>query len=459
MSIDPNISHAQLVTLYEVSKKINSQLDVKKLLGEIMDLAIEHLKAEKGLILLFDEESNELKVEVARHFEKTNIDDVVALSRSIIKRVEAEGKPVLLKSVPETERQHVSTSLVRHKIKSVICVPLKCKDKMIGTIYLDTTKKEHFFKEEDLGFLEGFANLAAVAIENARSYQEVERLNTNLEHKVEERTNELAQKNSDLQQAYQELKETQLQLIRSEKMASLGQLVAGIAHEINTPIGSISSNTGSFLKGFEKIRHQLDEEGDFDKDALKTFELLESLAKVNQTACQRISSIVKSLRNFARLDEEEFKTVDVHEGIDSTLSLIDHLCRHRVEVVKDYGDLPKVRCYANQINQVFMNILVNACQAIKEKGTITIQTRCENEMIHISISDTGVGIPKDNLDKIFDPGFTTKGVGVGTGLGLSISYKIIEEHGGTIEVESEEGKGSTFVIHLPVNFEVSASSP
>ncbi|NIR50336.1 GAF domain-containing protein, partial [candidate division KSB1 bacterium] len=404
---------------------------------------IELLHAEKGLILFRDENSGELAVEVARQMDKRSIENVVALSSSVIKKVESEEQPVLLQKVPDMEEHNTSTSLARYKIKSVICVPLRSKEKLIGTIYLDTTDSKHFFKQEDLAFLEGFANLAGIAIENAKSYQEIQNLNENLEQKVEERT--------------RKLQEAQAQLFQSEKMASLGMLVAGVAHEINTPIGSISSNTDMFQRGFKKLKQQFKKTSKAPLGEMgKKLDVLENLSNVNKNACDRITQIVKNLRNFARLDEGELKTVDLHEGIDSTLALIDHLSRDRIQIIKEYGDIPKVNCYANQLNQVFMNMLVNACQAIEDKGEIRIKTYSKDDTIYIEFRDTGVGIPSENLRKIFDPGFTTKGVGVGTGLGLSISYKILQEHGGTIDVESEPGKGSVFTLKLPVNHKMAS---
>lgn len=445
-----NITFDQLITLYEVSRKINSQLNFQKLLDEIMDLAINILQAEKGLLLLKEEDSDELTVQVARLMDQRKMDEIVAVSRSIIKKVEGEMKPILLQRVPDTTGVSENTSLIRYKIKSVICVPLSSKDKLIGTIYLDTTQAEHFFKPEDLSFLEGFANLAAIAIENAKSYQEIEKLNTNLESQVEKRTEQLKDKNEELITAYDELKDAQMQLLRSEKMASLGMLVAGIAHEINTPLAAINSNTDMFIRSFEKLRIKLGSPDGDPRDALTTICVMENLANVNLTACQRLDGIVKTLKNFARLDEEDFKLVDIQEGLDSTLELTAHLNRNRIKVIKEYGDIPKIRCYANQLNQVFMNLIVNACQAIDRNGTLTIRTRASVSQVHVEISDTGSGIDPKHLSKIFDPGFTTKGVGVGTGLGLSISYKIMQEHAGSIDVESKKGKGTTFTVNIPI---------
>lgn len=178
--------------------------------------------------------------------------------------------------------------------------------------------------------------------------------------------------------------------------------------------------------------------------------MLQSTNKSTQEAVSRIVKIVKSLKSFARLDQAELEFVDLHEGIDSTLTLLQHLLKDRIELIKNYGQLPELRCYVSQINQVFMNLLTNAAQAIPGRGTITITTRHEGNFAVIEIADTGSGIAPEHLTHIFDPGFTTKGVGVGTGLGLAISYRIIENHRGSIAVESEPGKGTTFTVRLPL---------
>lgn len=245
------------------------------------------------------------------------------------------------------------------------------------------------------------------------------------------------------------------QSIQSEKMASLGLLVAGVAHEINTPMGAIHSNNDITARAVSRIRKLLGPDPDTELDRL--LGILEQICRNNGIATERIMNIVRNLRNFARLDEAERKKVDIHEGIDSTLMLLRHQLRNRIRIVKEFGDVPEIECFPNELNQVFMNILVNAAQAIKGRGTIIVKTsRCEDS-IKIVISDTGVGIPAEQLPRIFDPGFTTKGVGVGTGLGLSICYKIIQDHHGRIEVESSTA-GTTFTITLPLQTEREAGT-
>ena len=252
-----------------------------------------------------------------------------------------------------------------------------------------------------------------------------------------------------------DLRNSQAQLVQQEKMAALGKLVAGVAHEMNTPIGTITSNADTLSRALAKLEgimqsEQVPESVRGLRGLKQAQAVLEDIARINQLACTRIVGIVSSLRNFARLDEAEFKTADLHEGLESTLTLVHHELKNRIEVVKEYGDIPPISCHPNQINQVFMNLLVNASQAIKEEGTITIRTFREGDIVNVQFSDTGTGIPPEDLSRIVDPGFTTKGVGVGTGLGLSICFKIAQDHGGRIDVASEVGKGSTFTVRLPI---------
>lgn len=261
----------------------------------------------------------------------------------------------------------------------------------------------------------------------------------------------------ELRETHEALETTQEKLVQSEKMASLGNLVAGIAHEINTPVGAINSMHDTLMRAMDRLRTVLDTEfGDSlqqDRNVKTALQVIRDANRVIATGAERVTEIVRSLRSFARLDDAERKEADLHEGIENTLTLIHHDLKNRIELVKDYGQLPLLLCFPSRLNQVFLNLLVNAAQAIEGKGTITIITQTVGEHIEISISDTGKGIPSENLARIFDPGFTTKGVGVGTGLGLSICYQIIEDHGGEIQVQSKEGEGTTFKIILPITTE------
>jgi two-component system NtrC family sensor kinase len=186
-------------------------------------------------------------------------------------------------------------------------------------------------------------------------------------------------------------------------------------------------------------------------EVIKIMGVLEEISRNNRIACERILTIIRNLRNYARFEESNRRTVNIHEELDNSLMLVQHQLKGKVEVVKEYGNLPQIQCYPNQLNQVFINIFVNAAQAMPDRGTLTIHTSQVNESIKIAVRDTGMGIPAKNFEKIFEPGFTTKEPGVGTGLGLAISYKIIQDHHGKIDVESKEGKGTCFTITLPMS--------
>lgn len=281
--------------------------------------------------------------------------------------------------------------------------------------------------------------------------KELEKTNQELNAKQEELiilNQNLSTFAQNLEKAYNELKQAQIKLVQQEKMASLGQLVAGVAHEINTPVGTINCNIDISQRLVRDIEFQLENLNiEKVKDNLSK---LSDINKINIIAIDRIVNIVKSLRSFARLDDTEFGEADIHVSIENSIVLLNNRIKDRIEVIREYGELPKVKCYVNEINQVFLNLLVNAVDAIPDKGVIWIKTYAEAGKVFIKIRDSGTGIKPEHLGKIFDPGFTTKGVGVGTGLGLSIVYNIIEKHKGEITVESEYGKGTEFTVELPV---------
>jgi signal transduction histidine kinase len=257
-----------------------------------------------------------------------------------------------------------------------------------------------------------------------------------------------------LRAANTELKNAQAQLVQSEKMASLGLLVAGIAHEINTPVGAIHSMHDTMVRAVEKLKSTLTMCGLASTEAERVgpiFKAIDDANRVIDSGTERVTTIVRRLRSFARLDEAELKAVDIHEGIEDTLMLIHHEIKKRITVLRDFGEVPPLTCYPGRLNQVHLNLLNNARQAIDGKGQITIKTSVRDSRVCIQYTDTGSGISAKNLDRIFDPGFTTKGVRVGAGLGLSICYQIIEDHRGKIEVESKVGEGTTFTILLPLD--------
>jgi two-component system, NtrC family, sensor kinase len=288
---------------------------------------------------------------------------------------------------------------------------------------------------------------------------------------AERRRTELALQNEQEEQhkLIRKLEDAHSQLLQSEKMASIGQLAAGVAHEINNPIGFVYSNLGTLEKYLQdtfrmielyeqaekaiadpKILDQLQAaKKKIDLSFLKTD--LRALMDESKDGITRVKKIVQNLKDFSHADaSDEWVESDLHTGLESTLSIVNNEIKYKANVVKAYGDIPAVECLPSQLNQVFMNLLVNAAHAIDERGTITIRTGCEGDEVWVDIADTGHGIPPENLKKIFDPFFTTKPVGKGTGLGLSLAYGIVQKHHGRMEVQSEVGKGSTFRVSLPV---------
>lgn len=327
----------------------------------------------------------------------------------------------------------------------------------------------NFFKKEN-----ELAQQRALLI-SKENEQLILQQNIELEKKVNERTEALQETNANLNSALSNLKNAQSQLVDAEKMAALGQLTAGIAHEINNPINFVTSNIKPLqldiadlkevIERYEKIDYSVDvteqikEIDTFKKQIDLEFinNEIESLLTGITDGAKRTAEIIRSLRNFSRLDEDDLKPIDVNEGLQSTLVLVKNTMPDNLKVIRDFKNLPKVECLPGKINQVFMNLIANAIQAIKSNGKdraeelLTISTWYEEDNVKISIQDSGTGMTEEVKHKMFEPFFTTKDIGEGTGLGLSIVFSIIEKHKGHIDVLSEVGQGTEFIITLPVN--------
>jgi len=289
---------------------------------------------------------------------------------------------------------------------------------------------------------------------------------------VEGRIDELLRSNQALQALNEQLSQAQAQLVQSEKMASIGQLAAGVAHEINNPIGYIHSNLGTLeryiadlfrmLSAYEAAEAALQGRPEAARLSALRDELdlaylkedMPSLMAETREGAERVRKIVRDLKDFSHVDtRRECAWVDLHRGIESTLNIVNNEVKYRADVVRDFGELPEVHCVPSELNQVFMNLLVNAAQAMdpNRRGTITIRTRAGDRQVTVEIADDGCGIPPDRVGRIFDPFFTTKPVGEGTGLGLSLSYGIVRKHGGRIEARSTLGHGTVFSLTLPID--------
>jgi PAS domain S-box-containing protein len=306
--------------------------------------------------------------------------------------------------------------------------------------------------------------------ERMRNEEELNEYRERLEHLVAQRTDELQSMNSELRETNRKLEEAHNQLLQSEKMASIGQLAAGVAHEINNPISFVNSNLSSLESYLQGILEMLAEyekhEPVLAENFPKQFQAIQamkekveldylkddivSLLNESKDGLLRVKKIVQDLKDFSHVGTAEWQMADLQTGLESTLNIVNNEIKYKAKVIKQYGQIPPIECLPLELNQVFMNMLVNAAHAIADHGEITVRTSQHGDQVLVEIGDNGGGIAPENLKRIFDPFFTTKPVGKGTGLGLSLSYSIVQKHQGKIEVESALGKGTCFKIWLPV---------
>ena len=370
----------------------------------------------------------------------------IPVSQSIIQRVVSVGESILFENA--LEKLQDAKSIAESHVLSGICCPLWHRGKVAGVLQITSKEATGLFDQRDLEILTLACNQLAMKLQAGELVDSL----------------------------VQSLEDTRVQLVHSEKMASLGTLVAGVAHELNNPISFIYDNLGFLEQYVKALLSAIDQyegvplaEGARDqidriKEELNLEFIRTDLGKLQENfreGAERTKRIVTDLRTFSRLDEAERKTVDLHEGLESTLALLTNKLKNVVKVHRQYGNLPRVECYPGQLNQVFVNLLTNAADAIAGEGDMWITTNYDEaeDCVRIKVEDNGKGIPEEDIPKLFDPFFTTKDVGRGTGLGLSVSYGIVERHGGRIEVESEVGKGSAFTVVLPVRLQKDGEAP
>ncbi|WP_420265520.1 ATP-binding protein [Candidatus Magnetominusculus dajiuhuensis] len=439
--------HYFLYTLHSILQISMEDISFEEQLDRVLSLilSLPGLSTQSGCLFIYDESAGALAMKVSRGLsdDQIRICTSVPWGRCLCGMALATGEVVFTDSLDSRHTSRYS-KMIPH---GDYCVPIKLRDKPLGVINIHV--REGFCRDKGTeNYLISVANALSGMIDRNMSRKRLEEL--------------VAQ----LQSANDDLKQSQEQLVHSEKMRSLGQLVAGVAHEINNPLGFLITNmnklmefVNSFVKLIETfsafeipvgIRVELDaiKKGcNYDYIRGRTPQMIGR----SKIGLDRIKKIVLDLKTYSRMDRAEVLDTDINESIAVTINLLTHEFGDRISVVTDYGTIPLIRCYSSQLNQVFMNILINSCQAIEAKGEIRIMTHEENGIILIEISDNGNGIPPGIRDRIFDPFFTTRPVGSGTGLGLSTSLGIVKKHNGGIEVESTEGTGSTFTIKLPIN--------
>jgi len=340
--------------------------------------------------------------------------------------------------------QHEAVRGALAELEAEVAAPMLLGSQVVGVLTAGPKRSGLFYTAGDAELLRALGHQAAIALQNAASYEALVELNARLEERVRQRTAQLEGANRELAEAYGELKNAEVQLVQSEKMASLGRLVAGVAHEINNPVSFIATSVAPLRRRLGTAAAGAPPEG------ATLLREAEEIVDVMARGAERTAAIVKDLRSFSRLGEATRKRVDLHEGLEVSLRLLEPRWRDRITVHRDYGTLPPVECDPGQMNQVFMNVLANACDAIAGAGNVWVTTRADGACVTVTIRDDGIGMAPEVVQHIFDPFFTTKDVGGGTGLGLSISHGVVAAHGGRIEVESAPGAGATFRIVLPV---------
>ena len=507
-----------LATVMKASQAISGEILLGKLLEKLMQILLENAGAQGGHLILSSE--GNLSVEASKEIDKEDISVLQSLPIesclpvSVINYVARTKESLVLNDASREGNFTKDAYLKQHQTKSILCAPLINQGQLVSIVYLENNLSKGAFTQERLEVVKLLSSQAAISIENARLY-------TSLEIKVAQRTQELSE-------TLENLKATQDELVQSEKMAALGQLVAGVAHEINTPLGAIGSsinNIASFLKEtlqesylffqelsperqrdfFALVETSLQRETSFstrekrqfrknlkseleaeeienadsiaqllvnmgiyenitpflallkDKEGLKILNQANQLSNVQTstrtitTATDRAGKVVFALKSYARYDTSGEKVnANIINGIETVLTLYQNQLKQGVEVVRNYVDLAPISCYPDELNQVWTNLVHNALQAMKNKGTLTIDVGQEGAYLQVKMTDTGTGIPEEIMSKIFDPFFTTKPAGEGSGLGLDIVKKIVAKHDGKIEVASQPGQ-TTFTVLLPIN--------
>ncbi len=452
-----------LATLMKASRTLSENIELEGAIANLMQVAMENAGAETAALMLFEEEVLMLSAlvhgEEAPQIDPIPVESSNGVPKSIVNQVKRTQKPIALDNASNETAYAGDAYIQQYQPKSILCLPLIASGKLIGILYLENNQVAGGFTSDRVEILTLLCSQAAISLENARLYRKSQNYSQKLEH-------------------------TQLQLVQSEKMATVGELTAGVAHEINNPVGFISGNldyASEYIENLDELLQLYQQGFAYDSETIQEkiedieldylLEDFRGLIFSMKEGTNRIVEISKSMRTFSRADTTAKVAFNIHEGINSTLLILKHRLkgnesRPEIEIVKNYGDLQEVNCYPGQLNQVFMNLIANAIDAFDESNVgrtfaeikeapnriaITTDVDSEKEVAIVKIKDNGIGMSEEVKAKIFEHLFTTKGVGKGTGLGLSISRQIVEEkHGGKITLTSEVGKGTEFAITLPL---------
>ncbi len=460
---DARLQQGQLAWVAELMRL--SALLIQNNLEQVRHNILEHtvggFRASSGTLALTNDDGESLAIAAGIRLPAHVLGQVVPYGKGVMGTVARQGEPLLLNGDISKDPRFAGLAKPRESARpsSALCWPLRISGQVIGVISLNRGDAEAPFTEKDIEEGEPIVSLLALVVDNVR-------LHAKREHQIQE----LSRLNADLNVLNGRLEEAHSQLLQSEKMASIGQLAAGVAHEINNPIGYINCNLITLqtyifnllrvLDCYAKSEPLLPQESD-EYDAVRRVKQevnidflrqdIGDLLRESQEGVVRVRKIVQDLKEFSHADSAEWAWADLHAGLDSTLNIVHNEIKYKADVVKEYGGLPRVECIPSQINQIFMNLLVNAAQAIEGRGVITLRSGAAGDEVWIEVEDTGKGVAPEHLSRIFEPFFTTKPVGEGTGLGLSLSWAIVQRHGGRLEVRSTVGVGTTFRLTLPIH--------
>jgi predicted ATPase/signal transduction histidine kinase len=463
-----------LSTILKASQAISQEIRLDRLLESLLKVILESAGADQGAILLPEEDH--WNIAVQGNSDRTDItlqpltEEMLPLS--IVQYTARTQRKLVIHDATKEPICAVDPYVLAYQPRSVLCFPISHKSNLSGIIYLENRQTTEAFSRDRLKVLTLLSTQIAISLENATLYQTLQAS----EARERDRAHQL-------ENSLQKLQNTQAQLIQTEKISSLGQLVAGVAHEVNNPVGFIAGNLNHTKQAVEDLigliqayREAFPQPGQKIEDEIDAIDIdfliadLPHMISSMELGTDRIKEIMQSLRNYSRVDGSEKQLADLHKGIDSTLMILSHRLKATpehpaIQVIKEYGDLPEVPCFAGQLNQVFMNLVANAIDALEETNRgksyseletkpncITIRTSIENNDAVIRIKDNGVGMPPEVQQRIFEAFFTTKPEGKGTGLGLPICYQIVrEKHGGQLSLLSAIGEGTEFIIQIPIN--------
>ncbi len=456
--------HDGLFALHEISQAVTSTLRLDDVLTVLLKMVVDQLGFDRSMVMLTDEKSGilhqgriygdeSLKGFVEELKVPLNLNSPMAEEVLRKKRCQIVTKDF----IEGDEASELGKRIYKFThTKEYVIAPLLSKDRLLGVLASDNVRSGRKITDEDKVLMVSLANQAAMAIENAQSFQTIEDLNINLEKKVMERTGELVH-------SLQELKEAQEQLIHTEKMSSLGLLCSGLTHEINNPINFAYNGITALRKSIEEIHHlarecaqeggmtSIEEYNTIQARLLKTSSEADRLMEIIDSGLKRTRDLVVDLKHFSRKDQKDPEFLLLQTPIESALTILNHEMSGRITIHKDFRFSDHIQGYPDQLNQVFLNLLLNSIQAIPDKGNIWIQTEpAESGEVRIRVRDDGTGIREEDLPRVFEPFFTTKKSGQGTGLGMSICQRIIDNHGGKIKLNSEVGSGTEVIMTLPV---------